>query len=228
MKDINKLWVLFMCILMSCCKVNMITKSEELKYPSLGLLLMGYQNTYFQDPENIHDMLRYFQFEDAEDIYQEQTIREFTKDQADMSIRVRKGYVELLSGKSILTSTPIYSFEQASSLLISPYLIGVHAFGMDKNPIQEEVNHMISSELKKIRQHYSKSKLLFADKKEGGHFVIIEYIANADKLVVKNEGKFDHLLEYPYLKDVLDYFKYACKKFNLSRIVFTTRLYFND
>lgn len=230
MKNINKLHGILICLIMLLisCKVNIPSKTEELKYPFLELLLMGYQNTYFQDPENILDMLRYFQFESAEDIYQEQTIREITMEQSDMSIRFRKGYVELLSGKLVLAAIPSYSFKQASILSISPYLIGVHAFGIDRNPVQEETNRMISSKLSEIRQHYSKSKLLFTSKKDEGDLVIIEYIVKADKLVVKNEGKCEQLLEYPYFKEVLDYFRITCKRLNLSRIIFTTRLYFNN
>ncbi|WP_099290159.1 hypothetical protein [Butyricimonas sp. Marseille-P3923] len=230
MKNINKLHGILICLIMLLisCKINITSKTKELKYPFLELLLTGYQNTYFQDPENILDMLRYFQFEGAEDIYQEQTIREITRNQSDMSIRFRKGYVELLSGKLILAAIPSYSFKQASLLSISPYLVGVHAFDIDENPVHEKVNYMISCELTKIRQHYSKSKLLFTSKKDEGDLVIAEYIVKADKLVVKNEGKHEQLLEYPYFKEVLDYFRITCKRLNLSRIIFTTRLYFND
>lgn len=229
MKDINKLWMLCVLVLFTSCKVNVVTKSGELKYPALGLLLMGYQDTYFQDPENIDDMLRYSQLESVtENVFLVQTIHEFQRDQDDMSVRVRKGYVELLSGKIVLCSMPVYAFRQTSVLTIPSYLRGVHAFGLDKNPAKEEINQFISSGLKNIRMGYNKSKFLFLEEKKEDAFVMVEYMAEKNKLVIKNVGCYDYLLEYPYFKEMSDYFKSACEKFDLSRIVYATRLYFNE
>lgn len=229
MKNTSKLLVLCLgvAVLFAGCKAYKYKlRSGEVSYPALGLLLLAYHDTYFKDPKDVQDLLHFFNWKELKkrDMYK-RTIYQFKKDKSDMNVRLKDGYVEIVSGDSVLCSQPTYSFDDTSLEQVKFYMPPV-AYGRDQYPVREEIGLEIQKGFKDIRRGYRKREILH-DNDEGGSYIVVEYLADTGKLIIKNEEDLDYLLEYPYFKEISDYFKRVCKQYKLSRIMWATHLFYN-
>ena len=135
--------------------------------------------------------------------------------------------VELLFKDTLVFGNwPIFSCEELGSIVTRypDYIRGVHSFKKNKEPVKKEINEEIQYGLRKIFQYYSKVDLLTLDNGEAS-FMIVEYLASMNKLINRTGEKYDYLLKEPYVQDLKMYFEAACKKYNLSRIVYSTRIW---
>jgi len=231
MKYTSKLRLLFLLIILCIgCKTNTILPTISSRNP-LGFeaFMDGYRVTYLQDPQNIQDLIKFAKFESKingfYNISQKEAIWRLNDIQKNTNIKKKNGYIELIY-RDTLFRCPIFSFERLGSIdsAYPDYIRGIHSFKKNKEPVKKKINEEIQYGLRKIFQYYSKVDLLTLDNGEAS-FMIVEYLASMNKLINRTGEKYDYLLKEPYFQDLKMYFEAACKKYNLSRIVYSTRIW---
>ena len=196
-------------------------------YPFLDWIIDGYKIYYLKSPESKEDLLKLLKDykKGNKDYYLSYSISKFKKNVKRIEWVSDSNYSMLMENGHII-SDYIYPFEpwMYNIYTIPSYLRGVHCFDRNGKPVKKKIENKIKQGIREIRSRYPRGKYIILPGEEEERYLILKYDP-INKLHAYGED-FEEYVKGPYFEEIEAYFQKITKKYNLSRIVFSTVLCF--
>lgn len=222
---------IIVCIMLlflgSCVTQKYTVNIERYHYPFLQSIIDGYNMYYLKSLESKEALLKYLNddksLKDDDDF--KYTIAKFKKNVKRIEWVSDTNYSMLMENGHII-SDYIYPFEpwMYNIYTIPSYLRGVHCFDRNGKPVKKKIENKIKQGIREIRSRYPRGKYIILPGEEEERYLILKYDP-INKLHAYGED-FEEYVKGPYFEEIEAYFQKITKKYNLSRIVFSTVLCF--